>query len=356
MPAEAISARVVAKVILVAVALGSGLYVLYLVRQVLFLLLVSVFLATALAPAVNAVQRGRVPRWLAILGVYFGIVLGIVGIGLAVLPPVVNGVNDLVDNLPRYVEDLRKNDTVRRYDEKYNVVDKLQKEAEKLPKRIGNAAGTLRDVTVGVFTRIAQLLTVLVMSFLILLDGRRLAEFVYRELSPTAEARARKVAGEIQRAISGYVTGNLTISVIAGLVAYVTLRLLDVPFAVPLAVLMAFFDLIPLVGATIGGLILAAVCAIVGFPTALIVWGIVFLVYQQVENNLIQPAIYRRTVQIHPLAVIVAILIGGSLLGVLGALLAIPAGAVVQILLKDWWAHRPSGGEVAVVATEQPGT
>jgi predicted PurR-regulated permease PerM len=113
-----------------------------------------------------------------------------------------------------------------------------------------------------------------------------------------------------------------------------------VPFAVPLAVLMAFLDLIPLVGATIGGVIIGIVCAIVDFPAAVIVWVIVLIVYQQVENNLLQPIVYARTVQLHPLFVLLAVLIGASLLGVLGVLLAIPAAAVVQLLLKDWWAHR----------------
>jgi predicted PurR-regulated permease PerM len=104
---------------------------------------------------------------------------------------------------------------------------------------------------------------------------------------------------------------------------------------------MALFDLVPLVGATLGGIVIGIVCAIVDFPTAPIVWVIVLLVYQQAENHLVQPIIYGRTVQLHPLLVIISILIGGTLLGVLGALLAIPAAAVIQILVKDWWVHRP---------------
>ena len=350
-----ISWRVVAKVILVVVAIGAGLYFFYLVREVLTLFLVSVFLAVALAPPVNAIHRGRMPRAGAILLVYLGLVLSIVGIGLLVVPPIVNGVNNLTKNLPTYVEDLRKNDTIRRYDEKYHIVNSLQKEANKAPQRIGDAAGTLRDVTVGVFTRIVQLVTVLVMTFLLLRDGRRFMEFVYRQLPPEREPRARKLSGDVERAISGYVIGNLLISVVAGLVTFVTLTLLDVPFAVPLAVLMAFLDLIPLVGATIGGVIIGIVCAIVDFPTAVIVWVIVLLVYQQVENNLLQPIIYSRTVQLHPLFVLIGVLIGATLLGVLGVLLAIPAAAVVQLLLKDWWAHRPGAeGRAPAVGAEQP--
>src|SRR5919108_2712724 len=170
--------RAIAKVILVAVAIAAALYFLYLVRTVVMLVLVSLFMAVALAPAVNALHRGRVPRWAAILAVYLGIVAAIFGLGLLVIPPVVNGVNDLPDNLPSYVEDLRKNDTLRKYDEKYHVVDKLRSESEKLPQRLGDAAGTLRDVTVGVFTKAVQLLTVLVITFMLLLDGRRITNFI----------------------------------------------------------------------------------------------------------------------------------------------------------------------------------
>jgi predicted PurR-regulated permease PerM len=345
-----LSPHEIAKIVLTALAIVGALYFVYLIREILTLLLISMFLAVALTPVVNVLDRGRFPRWAAILTVYFAIVLGIFGIGLAVVPPVVNGVNDLVDNLPGYVEDLRDNKQFRKYDEKYNIVDSLQKEADKLPSRIGDAAGTLRDVTVGVFTKAVQLLTVLVITFILILDGRRFAEWFFRQLNPQQETRARNVAREINRAVVGYVVGNLLISVVAGLITWVTLEVLGVPFAVPLAVLMALFDLIPLVGATLGGIIIGVVCAIVDFPTAPIVWVVVLLLYQQLENHLIQPVIYGRTVQLHPLLVIIAILIGGTLLGVLGALLAIPAAAVIQIIVRDWWQHRPQAGRPALAA------
>jgi predicted PurR-regulated permease PerM len=144
--------------------------------------------------------------------------------------------------------------------------------------------------------------------------------------------------------VSGYVAGNLMISLVAGTTTYVTLAILGVPFAVPLAVLMAFLDLIPLVGATIGGVLVGLVTLFNNFPTSTIVWVVVFLVYQQVENNLLQPVVYRRTVDVHPLLVIVAILIGAGLLGVLGALVAIPIAAAVQIVAREEWAFRQGEG------------
>ena len=265
MDRSGVSAREVARIVLTALAVVGALYFLYLVRQIIGLVLISIFLAVALSPLVNRLHRGRFPRWAAILAVYLGMVLSIVGVGLAVVPPVVNGVNDLVHNLPGYVKDLNKNKQFRKYDEKYHIVKSLEKEANKLPTRVADAAGTLRDVTVGVFTKIVQLITVLVITFLLILDGRRFAGWVFRQLDPGREQRARRVADEINRSIVGYVVGNVLISVVAGFVTWITLKVLGVPFAVPLAVVMALFDLIPLVGATLGGVIIGIVCAIVAW-------------------------------------------------------------------------------------------
>jgi predicted PurR-regulated permease PerM len=353
MDRSGISAREVAKIVLTAVAVVGTLYFLYLIRQIIGLVLISLFLAIALTPVVNRLDRGRFPRWAAILSVYLAMVFSIFGVGLAVVPPVVNGVNDLVHNLPGYVKDLNKNKQFRKYDQKYHIVNSLEKEANKLPSRIGSAAGTLRDVTFGVFTKIVQLITVLVITFLLILDGRRFAEWVFRQLDPERARRARKVAADINRSVVGYVVGNVLISVVAGLITWITLTILGIPFAVPLALLMALFDLIPLVGATLGGIVIGIVCAIVDFPTAPIVWVAVLVVYQQFENHLIQPIIYGRTVQLHPLLVIIAILTGGTLLGVLGALLAIPAAAAVQIVVKDLWEHRPQDGRTALAGEGQ---
>jgi predicted PurR-regulated permease PerM len=185
-----------------------------------------------------------------------------------------------------------------------------------------------------------QLFSILVITFLLLMDGRKLLDFFYRQMSDEREARVRTVAQDISEAISGYVFGNFLISIIAGTVTYITLTILGVPFAVPLAVLFGFFDLIPLVGATLGAILVGIVVAFVDFPTALIVWVVVQIAYQQVENNLIQPVIYGRAVRIHPLVVIVAVLIGAALLGVLGVLIAIPAAAAIQSVVRDWWRFR----------------
>ena len=341
MDVSQVSARAVAKVVLVAAGVLAALYFSYLIRTVIGLVLIAAFFAIAIAPAVNWLDNRKIPRWAAILLVYLAIAGGIFGIGLLIVPPLVTGIETLSSNLDNYAEDLRNNPTFREYDDRYHITEKLKEQANQLPSKLGDAAGTLRDVTVGVFSRLVQLFSILVITFFLVKDGNRLLEFLYRQLPDVRARRFRKIAGDISDAISGYVFGNFVISVLAGIVTYVTLRILGVPFALPLAILFGFFDLIPLVGATLGGIIVGIVVAFAAdFPVGLIVWVAVLILYQQVENNLVQPFVYGKAVQLHPLIVIIAILIGAALLGVLGALIAIPAAAAVQAVVRDYWRFR----------------
>jgi predicted PurR-regulated permease PerM len=338
--------RQIARVFITIAALAGLLYTLYRVRSVLELVLVAGFLAIALGPPVEFLVQRRVKRGLAILLVYLGIVAAIFGVGLLIIPPVVDQVNGLSKDIPGYVQDLRKSKTFRRYDDKYDISKKLNQQAAKLPSKLGEAAGTLQDITVGVFGALVKLVTVLTMTFFLLLDGGKILDFFLRMRGTGEEERLRGVFEGIYRSVAGYVAGNLLISFIAGGVTYITLKILGVPFAAPLAVLMGFLDLIPLVGATIGGIVIGAVTAFTDFPTATIVWVVVLIVYQQVENNLLQPLVYRRTVQVAPLLTIVAVLIGSTLLGVLGVLIAIPIAGAIQIVLRDVWDRREPSIEI----------
>jgi len=333
-----ISTRAIVRIVLTVAATVALLYVLYLVRSTLLLLFIAVFLAVAMGPGVDWFQRRGIPRGLSILLVYLLLGMSVVGVGLLVVPPIVTQVEQLSKDVPGYLDDLRENKTFRDYDDKYDITKKLNDQAKTLPTKLGDAAGALQSITVGVFSALVQLVSVLTMTFFLLLEGNRITGFLLRIRGPDKEEKYRKIATDIYRSTSGYVAGNLIISVLAGLTAYITMTILGVPFAVPLAVLMAFLDLIPLVGATIGGVAIGLVTAFHDFPSDTIIWAIVFIVYQQLENNIIQPLVYRRTVNVSPLLVIVSILIGSSLIGVLGALVAIPIAAAVQIVAKDVWA------------------
>jgi predicted PurR-regulated permease PerM len=334
------STKEIVRIFATVAALCALVYVLYLVRSVIWMVAIAVFVAMALGPAVGLLGRTRMPRPLAIVLVYLAIAAGIVGIGTLLVPPLVSGVKSIADNAPSYVAKLRQNKTLREYDNRYKITQKLNTEAAKLPERLGQSAGALSNVTVGVFSALFQLITVLTIAFFLLLDGERLYGAVLRVVRPHQAARLAAVSATIYRSVAGYVLGNLAISVIAGLVSLVTLLILGVPFAVPLAVLMAFFDLIPLVGATIGAILVGIVTLFVDFPTATIVWAIVQLVYQQVESSVLVPVVYRRTVNVSALLTVVAVLMGAQLLGILGALIAIPVAGAIQIVAQEVWRNR----------------
>ena len=347
------SARTIAKIILVAAGIGAVLYLLYLIRSVIWLTLVAILFAAALGPAVDFVQRRvHVQRPLAILLMYLVVLGTVFVIGLAVVPPIVDQSDRFISAVPGYVDDITENETFQRYDEEYNISEELREQAAQLPATVADAAGTLRDVTVGVFSALIQLISVLVIAFFLLLDGKRIVDWGIRELGPVRGSRVRAVADDVYHSVGGYVAGAGFVALLAGLSTWLVLTLLGIEFAVPLALLMALFDLIPLVGATIAGLIITTVCAIEAFPEAPIIFFVYLLIYQQVENNIIQPSVYRRTVKLHPLIVIPAILVGAELLGVLGVLLAIPLAGGVQIVVKDWWRYRRQQPEPgAAIAT-----
>ena len=349
-----LSARNVAKIILTTVGVLSGLYLLWVIRGVIGIVFMSVFLAVALGPAVDFFQRKlRLPRAPAIVATYISLGVVVTIIGFLVVPPIVEQTAKFIENVPEYVADLRDSEAIRDFDERYDVTPTLQREAAELPERFGDAASTLQSIVLGLFNAVITIVVVLVLTFFLLLDGRRIVDWIIRELGPTRGPRARAIADEVYRSVAGYVTGNLVISLIAGATTYLALTVLGVPFAMPLAVLMAFLDLIPLVGATIAGVVIGLVAALGGdVPADMIIWGVFLVVYQQIENNVLQPLIYRRTVALHPLLVIVAILIGASLLGVVGALLAIPIAGALQIIVKDWWRHRKH--DEPVLAGESP--
>jgi predicted PurR-regulated permease PerM len=343
---DALTTRHIARIIFTTAGFLALLYLLVQIRSTLLLLGIAVFLAVALGPAVDFFARRRLPRAAAILVVYL-LLLGVVaGVLALVVPPVVNGASDLSRDVPGYVSDLRENDTIREFDNKYDITSKLQEQAEKLPAKLGDAAGALQSVATAVVNTAFQLLTILTMTFFLLLDGKRIANFLITRFGRHREERLRGIAERIYKSTSGYVAGALTITSINGILTFVVLSLLNVPFAVPLAVMMSFFGLIPLVGATIGGVLILIVTLFTDFPSATIIYGIFLIFYQQLENNVLQPFIFKRTVNVPPLAVIVAILAGSSILGIVGALVAIPIAAAIQIVIKEFY-----GGQTTVSGT-----
>jgi len=339
------SLKAVLRIVAIVAACALVLYLAWRLRDVLRLVVISVFVALALLPLVDAIDAHvRVPRAAIILAVYAALAAGVIVVGVVVVPSMVKQVEQLSRDAPSYTQDLRRNDTFRHYDDRYHIVANLEADARALPSQLSEATGPLQDVTVKAFGVIGQFVTVLSVAFLLILNGRRYVGMALR-LTGSREPRYRALVIDINQAVGRYMLGNIAISVLATLATWLVLTIVGVPYALSLGIVVGFFDLIPLVGATIGAIVVALATMTVDFPTATIVWVAFVIVYQRFENYLVQPLVYGRALNVNPLVTILGVLAGASLLGILGALLAIPVAAAVQIILSDWWANRTAASE-----------
>jgi predicted PurR-regulated permease PerM len=340
------SAREVVRIVLIVVAVAICLYLIYQVRTPLLWLLIAIFLAAALSPPVNWLAR-RMRRGFAV-GIVFFCLLGAPILLIAlIVPTIINEGTSFADNVPQYARDVTNfvedNRRLREINQDYDITSRLEQEAEKLPDRLGGAAGTLRDVGFGIVNSLFALITILVLTAFLLANGRTWTDRAIATRPLEQRERLRRSLDRMGAAVGGYVAGALTIALIAGVATYIVLMILGVPFRAPLAVMAGLFSLIPLVGATIAAVLIGIVTLFENFPTATIIWAIWAIVYQQFENHVIQPQIQKRTVNVHPFITIVSVLFGATLLGVLGALVAIPVAASIQILIREYVDFRTLG-------------
>jgi len=200
-------------------------------------------------------------------------------------------------------------------------------------------SGAALSVTKSVITILLATVTIIFLTFFMLLEGRSWADRVYTLFPEHSRERWQRVGDDIYKTVGGYVTGNILISLIAGICATAVLLIMGVPYAVALGLLVALLDLIPLAGATVAGIVIVGVAFLHSVPAGIVVL-IFVIVYQQLENHFLQPVIYGRTVQLSPLVVLVSVLVGAELAGILGALAAIPVAGSIQVLVRDWLAQR----------------
>jgi predicted PurR-regulated permease PerM len=334
--------RTVLSLLATIVAVAVVLEVIWIARHVLTWILISLFLALALNPAVEWLQRRGVNRRGWATAITYVLALGVVaGIGFTFVPTLVSQVNDFVQKLPDYVHDITHGQGRLGFLEtKYHIQERIEAAVKDggATKVLG-LSGVAVSVAKGVITIVVATVTILFMTFFMLLEGPKWVERFYGLLPERSRPRWRKVGSDIYRTVGGYVTGNLLISLIAGGLTTLVLLIMGVPYAVALGLIVAILDLIPLAGATIAAILIGIVAFLHSIPAGIVV-VVFFVVYQQVENHLLQPVIYGRTVQLSPLAVLISILIGAELAGILGALGAIPVAGSIQVLIVDWLNHR----------------
>jgi predicted PurR-regulated permease PerM len=334
-------ARTILAILGIVVAVAISLQLLWLARGVFTWVIIALFLALALNPAVEwLVQRG-VKRGYAVAMVFIAALLLIAGIAALFIPTLVEEINGFRKALPGYVEDVTEGrGPLGHFAERYDLVDRVRTAVEEGGiSRVLGVSGVAVSIAKSVVTAIVAMVTIAFMTFFMLLEGPQWMERFYSLLPDTSRPRAERICHQIYRTVGGYVTGNLFISLIAGVSATIVLLLLGVPYAVALGLIVAILDLVPLAGATLAAIIVSTVAFITSITDGIIV-VIFFIVYQQVENHFLQPVVYSRTVQLSPLAVLISVLIGAELAGVLGALAAIPVAGAIQVLLRAWLEQR----------------
>jgi predicted PurR-regulated permease PerM len=331
-----VSTRTVLRVLALCALFVASVDLVLSIRQILSWLFVSVFFAIALEPLVGWCEQRGMGRRLAVALVFGLTVIGIVAFLAALLTPLYDQVRSFTTDLPANIHSLARWGPLKSHPE---LVQRLERDARQLPEHLPSSAGSIFGIASQVVDAVIALVTVLFLTLFILLELPAITAFLLGLLAPTTAERLTEMQRDINGAVVNYVACNLIVSVICALVTGISLFLLGVPFAFVLALLSGFFDIVPLVGATIGGVIVCLV-AFAHDTTAGIVMVIVYLVYQQIENHLIQPVIMRRGVQVSPLITLVAVLVGSSLMGMVGALLAIPVAASVQIALREVIAER----------------
>ena len=323
--------RTIAKVILVL----AGLWLLGQLWSLLLLLFIALLLAAALDPVVTRLERRGWPRAASVTLIVL-VLVGVVALILLLLvPPVIDEGTEFATALPGYVDEARGllNDNEA-------IVNRAREAASQGAADPGAVVARFLAVGAGFVQGIANALVLLVLTVYLLVDGERVYNWVARYLPPRQRAKVRRALPEISNVVGGYLLGQALTSLLFGVFAFVVLWLLDVPQPLLLAVVAALADAIPIAGILIAT-VPAVLLALTVSPTAAGMAFLLYLAYQQVENYLIVPRVYRGTLQISSFAVLVAVLVGAELLGIVGVLLALPIAAAVPVIERIWWEDAP---------------
>jgi predicted PurR-regulated permease PerM len=335
--------RTILVVIGIALAIMLLLAIVWHARQVLTWIVIAAFLALALNPLVVLIQRHGVKRrGLAAAVAFLGAIGVIAALGGTFVPILITEVNEFAEALPGYVRDLIEGrGRLGFLQTEYQIVDRIEEAVgEGGAGRVIGFSGAAVAVTKGIITAVVAFITIAFLTFFMLVEGPGLVERAYALVPERSHERWRAVGRDIYRTVGGYVTGALTIALIAGAFSTILLAVLGVPYALALGLLAGLLSLIPLAGATIAVVVLSTIAFLSTSVAVGIAVLVALVVYQQVENHVLYPLVYSRTVELSPLAILIAVLIGASLAGILGALAAIPLAGTIQVLLRDWLRHR----------------
>jgi predicted PurR-regulated permease PerM len=300
--------------------------------SILILIFIAMFLAVGLNPAVVRLRRWGVPRGGAVAIVALTLLALLVGGLVALIPPLVTQTTQLIQNVPEFIQSLQRNQTINDLVQRYDILNKVQSALD--AGTVGNALGGVVGGARLVFGTIFNVLTVLVLTIYFMASFDRIKERAYSLVPASRQGRVRLLTDEILTKVGAYMVGALSIAVVAGFSTWVFALIVGLAYPFALAVVVAVFDLIPQIGATLGAIIVSLVGLASSITTG-IVCIVFFIVYQQVENYLIYPNVMRRSVKVSDVAAVVAALLGVGLFGVIGALVAIPMVAAIQLIMRE---------------------
>lgn len=340
-----ISNKTIFRLVGIAGLLGLAVWSVYTLSDALTLIFIAFFLALALNPPVSFISKKLKSGSRGVAtAISYTIVLSALGLILyAVIPPLVSQSQLLIDNIPQYIEDVQTGDgfladVVQRFD----LQERLQEVQENLSaENLTSAGGPIFDFFQRISGSVVAVMTVLVMTFFMLIEGPLWLKRFW-EITPKAHrAHRQELARKMYTVVTGYVNGQLLIAFISAMSALVMMTVLkffdiNIPFIIPMAAIVGVFGLIPLIGATLGAVVVVLVSLFESLAAALIM-SVFFLIYQQIENNAIQPIIQAKSVELSPLSIFIAAIVGVTLAGLLGAIVAIPVAAWVRIIVKDYF-------------------
>jgi predicted PurR-regulated permease PerM len=305
--------------------------------------LLSIFLAAVLAfgldPPTSALVRRGWGRGRAALVLFVALFVSVVALVLLAAGPVWDQIVEFVNKLPEYWQEITSKPAFQSWISTAGADDQIKKGLQELAKGLPEAAGVLLGAAGSVFGGVLELVTLTFLSLFLLMERPTITNWLFGFVPPATETRWRPVVEESIQAVSTSLIGNVAISLVAATVAGLSAWAFGLPFPVVLAVITGLLDLIPQVGATVAAVILVAVALTVSTPAA-IGMLVIQLIYQQVENYIVYPIVYRKAVALSPFTTIVAVLIAGAILGVVGAILAVPFAAVIKTVLREAGAPR----------------
>jgi predicted PurR-regulated permease PerM len=343
------------RTLLVASAFVLAFWALVSVRTSVITLFLALFAALVLEPVVTLMQRKlNMGRGAAATTLVLAlIILGVV-IAFLLISPFVDSIGNFVDALPSIVQEIRNSSLGAWVDKHSQAPEVTQANVKKIAQQIGDALGGVLGVTISGFSLILSLVTAIFLTLFLIIDLPRLVGAVDSVLDPSGSARMQRIYPAIVTAVSRTMLGNIAISIICGTLYGLSAWALGLPFPLALAFLSGFLDLIPMVGATISGTILVLVALTQSLTAAVIMLAIV-LIYQQLENYLLQPTILGRAADVSGFFVMASVLVFGTLLGAVGAIIAVPIVASIQIVVREVTAKRRAEmAALKATAAEQP--